>query len=291
MILPKQTVTNVHAKARARSLRSSLLLAHPCDMEIEDIAWLMHRIAVREVDIKGCDGRLLRQGERSIISIRASIQEPGKKRFTIAHELGHFDMHAGQNQLEICTDPGALHSYLRDSTEEKEANAFAVEFLLPEDLVKPMCGKLQPNFDSFGKIAEEFQVTFTAAAMRFMDLTSDRCALVFSEDSRISWAKKSFSFDYFLESGQRLDSHSSAIDFFQGRTPPKEMTQVFAKSWFSDAKVNGDAQLYEQSFAMDRYKSVVTLLWLDQDIEHEDPPERTGRDDRYQKDDQPDYDD
>jgi hypothetical protein len=75
------------------------------------------------------------------------------------------------------------------------------------------------------------------------------------------------------------------MDFFEGKAPPKEMKRVFAQAWFTDGKVNGEAQLYEQSFAMDRYKSVVTLLWLDQDIEHEDPPDRPHRrDDEYQAD-------
>lgn len=270
------------SKAKARQVLSSLLLKHPCEMEIEDIACSLD-VIVRETGLAGCDGRLLRQGNRGIISINRAIAEPGKKRLTIAHELGHFMLHQGQSQLEVCTDPGALSCYLRERPEEKEANVFAAELLMPEELLVPTCKGLRPNFDSIGKIAKEFQVTFTAAAMRFIEFTPERCALVFSQDSRVSWARPSATFGYYLESGRRLDSYSHASDFFEGKTPPKEMTRVFAQSWFSDRKVNGDAQLYEQSFAMDRYKSVLTLLWLDQDIEHEDPvPRESGRSGWYQ---------
>jgi len=269
--------STTRARAQAKRLFSSLLLKHPCDMDIEDIAWSLG-IAVREADIHGCDGRLMRQGGRGIISIKASILETGKKRFTIAHEIGHFDLHDGQSQLEICSDPGALSSYLRDSLEEKEANAFAIEFLLPESMVKPMCHSLRPDFDSISKIAKEFNVTFTAAALRFVELTSERCALVFSHDSRVSWAKRSPSFGHFLERETRLSEDSHAIDFFQGTTPPKQMTRVFAEAWFKAwPGIIQEAQMYEQSLAMEHYRSVLTLLWLDNEIEDTDYRPEPGR--------------
>ena len=149
--------STTRARARARSLYSSLMLKHPRDMEVEDIAWALG-IAVREVEIHGCDGRLMRQGGKGVISINSSMLEAGKKRLTIMHEIGHFDLHDDQSQLEICTDASSLSVY-RGSPAEKEANAFAVEFLLPEALIKPRCHNLRPNFDSIGKLAEEFNVS------------------------------------------------------------------------------------------------------------------------------------
>ena len=46
-----------------------------------------------EIDLKGKDGRIVTFEGRSIISISSSITDRGKKRFTAAHELGHFEMH------------------------------------------------------------------------------------------------------------------------------------------------------------------------------------------------------
>lgn len=274
--------STTRARARARSLYFSLMLKHPRDMEVEDVAWALG-IAVREIDISGCDGRLMRHGSKGVVSINSAIQEAGKKRFTIMHEVGHFDLHGDQSQLEVCTDVGALSAY-RGSPAEKEANAFAVEFLLPEALVKPRCHNLRPSFESITKLAEEFNVTFTAAAMRFVDLTSERCALVFSHDSRISWAKRSESFGHFLPGGTLLTEDTHAINYFQGQgAPPKEMKRVFAEAWFKARPgINQEAQIYEQSFSMDRYKSVVTLLWLDNEIEDSDYRPEPGRASWYQ---------
>lgn len=51
-----------------------------------------------------------------------------RKRFTIAHELGHFFLHE-DNKLKVSYRGGQSH-------EETEANRFAAELLMPEDLVK-----------------------------------------------------------------------------------------------------------------------------------------------------------
>src|SRR5438132_14147381 len=49
-------------------------------------------LRVQEVPAKGFDGALVRSktGQKGIIAVKASIREASRKRFTIAHEIGHF---------------------------------------------------------------------------------------------------------------------------------------------------------------------------------------------------------
>lgn len=82
--------------------------------------------------IKGKNGK-------PVIAVEAS-DVPERKRFTIAHELGHLCLHAAK-ALRI--DPGVVEHLdfaFRDSTsataekqEEIEANQFAAELLMPTD--------------------------------------------------------------------------------------------------------------------------------------------------------------
>jgi Zn-dependent peptidase ImmA (M78 family) len=46
------------------------------------------RIVVKEDDCEGYTGMLLVVGKEALISVKSSIREQSRKRFTVAHELG-----------------------------------------------------------------------------------------------------------------------------------------------------------------------------------------------------------
>lgn len=77
-----------------------------------------------------------RLGKKAIIGANKS-HHPHRQRFTIAHELGHFLLHEGYT-VHLDENLGALRVNLRNSesargedTDEKEANLFAAELLMP----------------------------------------------------------------------------------------------------------------------------------------------------------------
>ena len=54
-----------------------------------------------------------------------------RKRFTIAHELGHYFLHMGKEENKIIT------SFRMDSSPvERQANVFAANLLMPENLIR-----------------------------------------------------------------------------------------------------------------------------------------------------------
>ena len=73
---------------RARSVISGLQIRKPAEILIEEIAFAFGAI-VRYEPLAGADGRLVRLGDRGVIRIREDIPELGRRRFVIAHELGH----------------------------------------------------------------------------------------------------------------------------------------------------------------------------------------------------------
>lgn len=78
-------------------------------------------------------GALIRSDHEMYIGVN-SLNHPNRRRFTIAHELGHFVLHKG---IKVHIDKGFRVNWRDDessqavSDEEMEANRFAAEILMP----------------------------------------------------------------------------------------------------------------------------------------------------------------
>ncbi len=76
------------------------------------------------------DGFLIRKGKDARILIDSGIDYETRKRFTIAHEIGHFFMPHHQAEVFRCLGRD-IQSYKSNKILESEANEFAAELLLP----------------------------------------------------------------------------------------------------------------------------------------------------------------
>lgn len=89
-----------------------------------------------------------------------------KKRFTIAHELGHCCLH--ENLLKddyiemLCDEEQVINK------EEKEANDFASELLIPEEQLRIIHSRL--ILPSLNKLSEVFEVPKTLMIQRLTEL-------------------------------------------------------------------------------------------------------------------------
>ena len=61
-------------------------------------------LRVREVPSVGFDGMLVRSksAQKGVIGVRESIRQHGRKRFTVAHELGHFVIPSHRFLKNVC---------------------------------------------------------------------------------------------------------------------------------------------------------------------------------------------
>lgn len=81
-------------------------------------------------------GALIKQpGEDPIIMINED-DSPNRKRFTCAHELGHFVRRGGDDDKYTRIDFRGPHSATGEDPEEVYANEFAACLLMPEDEVR-----------------------------------------------------------------------------------------------------------------------------------------------------------
>ena len=117
-------------------------------------------------------GILLRREGRTICIVNKD-HSTTRRRFTLAHELGHFILHPPR---EAYVDARARNERSTRGTdlEEIQANTFAAELLMPAKLVREQVGEgaldLMLDAGRLGDLAKLFQVSPEAMTYRLVNL-------------------------------------------------------------------------------------------------------------------------
>lgn len=119
-------------------------------------------------------GVLVRIGDASMIGVNW-LHHPNRQRFTIAHELGHHQLHDGGTFVDKGTTARFRGQASGSGTpvEEHEANLFAAMLLMPEEAVKRVIRE-QPfpidDEDALRSFADHFGVSSQAMLIRLREL-------------------------------------------------------------------------------------------------------------------------
>ena len=161
-------------------------------------------------DLAGFDGMLTANASRSkwLILYNSAVRSAGRKRFTIAHEFGHYMLHAEQQDHFECRDDDIETGGDRRNI-ETEADVFASTLLMPlDDFRKQVAGE-PVNFDLLGHCADRYGVSLTAAALRWTQIAERRVVLVASRDDHMLWAKSNTAA---FKSGAYFPTRKSTIE-------------------------------------------------------------------------------
>ncbi len=242
---------------RARAVLSELDLKHPTELEIEEIAHARGAL-VRATPTRGARANILRMGHAAIISVDDLPHE--QRRWAIAHELGHFETHPDVNYLGFCTGEDLRADYHQNGR-EPEANAFAAELLMPESLFQKQVDRVpKPSWKAIQTIACDFQVSLTAAAFRFVELSWERIALFICKDGRVVRHAGRRDFGTRVKNQQPVNDGSLAYDYFTKRKQWPGAQHVEATAWSPGAR--DGHEVYEELFLMEAYGSVLSLVWF-----------------------------
>ncbi len=109
-----------------------------------------------------------RQSEADGVRIGVnSLHHPNRRRFTVAHELGHFFLHRAQGDFE---DGLLFRREYQTNPREYEANEFAAKLLMPTLEFRREAAAC--NYD-FTALAQVFGVSVAAAEYRNKNITSE----------------------------------------------------------------------------------------------------------------------
>lgn len=254
----------VIAEAEARRIIKELRILSPDEIALEAMA--MHfNIRIRERNLSGCEARIVRQGNKAVISVKQSLSPKGRKRFAIAHEMGHFFLHPDTKQLSNCTNAD-FHEWGHKKREEVEANVFAAELLMPEDIIRSKVIGNIPSFNIISKLADDFETTLTATAIRFISLTQEPCALIASDGKTRIWTSCSSGFleDFKLLETDEIHKYSCVAD-----TPPSlrnpTSDSVPAGAWLEGYSATCKENIREDCVQISTNMHL-SLIWIDDEI-------------------------
>jgi len=260
-----------HAESVAERIVSELGITAPRELVIEDIAWVRGALVCYE-RLERAAARLVVRGSKSVITVSTELSSVGQRRFAVGHELGHLELHRTRNDVNLCLSSDleeGLGEHSPTAEPEQEASEFASALLMPSALFRPRCERQTPSIALVSQLATDFETSLTATAIRYMNVCAEECAVVWSQSRRIRWYRGTHDFGYHVKVHDELDPYSIAVDFFDGKTLPRRGTTVDASCWLAPGRYRDDAMIVEDSIAIPSLDAVLTLLWIDKDIERE----------------------
>jgi hypothetical protein len=260
------------AVAAARRVLRDFGVREPAHIDVEAMA-RDHGAEIVVGPLRGATARVVRFGAKASIRVSERISHPGARRFSVAHELGHLVLGHALPKHEPVSDPARFFESAcrrpigrgdreRDDP-ESEANAFAAELLMPDALVRRRCEVSPVSLAPVRAIAAEFGTSIVASAVRFVELTSERCAAVYAEQGRVRWTARSDTFSAEIARGMALDRRSIAFDYFRGEIPDTTEQEVPADAWLVDAS---EAEIVEHSQALPEVGAVLSMLWVPEHV-------------------------
>ena len=253
-------VNAIKVEAAALSLLQRYGITKPA-FSVEDVAYA-EGIVIERSPLRNLDAWLVRQGDRAgIIRVRDDMNEVGRFRFSIGHELGHWTMHPTLSQRFLCT-ASDFTDYAR-SPQEIEANLFAANFLMPRIWMKPKTWQKDPSFELVNEIALNFQTTLTASARRYTELCNRGVVLVFSTDGKIQWTvTNNRSKAAFIQYGSSVPEHSLTRECLNSGISSTGPEEVGLETWLPTWRCDDDSELFEDVKVATRYGWALTLLWI-----------------------------
>lgn len=172
--------------------------------------------------ISGIEGMLIQRSEKNCwyILYQETIEVSGRISFTLAHELGHYMLHRGL-QNEFKCDQKKLLNYCDEtsSVKESEANKFASFLLMPIDDFRGQIGQDTASLDLLGHCADRYNVSLTAATIKWLEFTSEAAMVVVARDGFVCWSYTSQSarkLKVYLPPGRQLPENNDRYSLVLG---------------------------------------------------------------------------
>ena len=176
------------------------------DTPEEYAAW--RSVELRDTHLDGADGQLV-VGPLGAYILLADHLSDRARRWTIAHELGHYELvHPAAPAGELCAPtPRRLRVRGWERDYEDEANQWAMIATMRDRVVAKFCDQLPLTLDHAAQLAQTSGVPLVAAAIRLTEVTFRVCAAVVSLHGEILWVSPSLRF-LMLSGGTKLSPGS-----------------------------------------------------------------------------------
>ncbi|MGF7230302.1 ImmA/IrrE family metallo-endopeptidase [Arachidicoccus sp.] len=251
----------------AQQIISDLYIQSPTDLDLEGIINLYDSF-YQEKPMSGADGRIIFKDNKVIITINSEIKYPPKKRFVVAHELGHLLLHKNTIPVFNCDESAFMEWYISASF-ETQANEFAAEILMPQPLFIQEARRTRSfDFSLIKNLAAYFQTSITSTLIKFISYGTHPIAAVYSVAGKVKW--QAFSNDFVFkrfktQKGSPIPAETVAHDIIAGKATSFKKEPILATYWFNTFDSQRDIYLYEECFPIPSQNGLISLLWVCED--------------------------
>lgn len=194
------------------------------------------------------------------IAYNTAIKSSGRINFTLAHELGHYLLHRSEFTDGIkCKREDMFRWNSEYGIREAEANEFASYLLMPRNLFEKQMEDSELSLYLLQHIADYFNVSLTAAILKWLSFTSERAMLVVGKDGFVDWV---WSSENLRKSGIYLQPKKEIIELPQKSLAAKNNTEFDSLTGVSyDPGVWPFKEgVREMTVHADTYDMTITLL-------------------------------
>ncbi len=238
------------------NLFTELGIAEPRDIDIEAIAYYCGAV-VKYRELESCVARIVGLNNRAVISV-GSTSTRGRQRFSIAHELGHWMLDRGKT-AHSCNETDLSTPWESRQDPESRANEFAAELLMPKFMFKSIAKDREVTFKTVEELAQIFQTSRTASAIRLIQLGSFPAMLVCHGHEGRRWFARSIDLPSSMWPHTELSHETAAFELLFGNARRSHPTPTKANKWISHRNA------YKCSVIEDSIKiadnTVLTLIW------------------------------
>ncbi|WP_081851299.1 ImmA/IrrE family metallo-endopeptidase [Bradyrhizobium sp. URHD0069] len=193
------------------------------------------------------------------IFYNSSIKSKGRINFTLGHELGHYLLHRENSSNPIFCSRRDMWAWDSEYGKiEAEANRFASQLLMPPDDFRVQTSEFRrPTLAQFEPLRDRYEVSLTAAVLKWLEITTRRAMIVVSKDGFIDW---SWSSPPLLKSGVYFKARQQTIPLPAASLAalgPKAATSEFlhpAGVW------NGREPVFESVIFAEYHDMAISLL-------------------------------
>lgn len=236
----------------ANDLLKELGITEPKEIDIEAIAQHCEATVTYE-PLTGCEARIVGTNDRAIITVNPSGNR-GRERFSAAHELAHWLRDSG---VAFCNPESAsAFDESGGSNVETRANEYAANLLLPQSMFEPASKGRSMTIDSASSLANLFETSLTATAVRLVQFGSFPAVLIWTENGAVKWFRRGTDIPDSLwprEPGRKTFAYDIAK--VKGNSG---QGQVYVDEWFTGAverhSVHEDSRRITQ-------EGVLSLIW------------------------------
>ena len=222
-------------------------------------------------DYNGCfDGLIEYRNRKFHVFLNLNGEEhlySPRVRFSFAHELGHYiiDSHRRALKEPGMSPHGSQGIFASEIGTEREADYFAACLLMPESRIKKDIYRRRFVFALVDEISRKYQVSVTAALLRFIALGNHPLMVVCSQKNRLKWLRYSEDFPYKrlnLGANNELPECTAAAEFFVDGTKYRNVQEVFAEDWFLLFRSSDQRRPFnEYCVYYEALNQVVSVIW------------------------------